>query len=397
MTHIIVGGGAAGIFAAIRCKEKNPESSVILLEKTNQLLSKVRVSGGGRCNVTHACFDPKELVGQYPRGRKELLGPYHFFQPRDTVAWFEKRGVELKTEGDGRMFPTTDSSETIIQCLLDAAEGLGVDIRRQQKIQSIQKLGTTFSLTMEKGPEILADTLLLATGSTPWGWEIAKQFGHRVIDPVPSLFTFNVPTSPLLDLSGISVPNARLTVKEAKLSQQGPLLLTHWGFSGPTALKLSAWAARELHALDYKAILLINWTGAESQEALLQLLLKQKLDAPLQPFPALLPAQLLARLLSPLKILPMGKLSHQALSQIAAKLYADAYRVEGKTTYKQEFVTAGGIRLSEVSFKTMESKITGGLYFAGEILDVDGVTGGFNFQNAWTTGWLAGSAMAKLP
>src|SRR3990167_6712100 len=251
MTNIIIGGGAAGVFAAIRCKNQNPLSVVILLEKTNQLLSKVRISGGGRCNVTHACFDPIKLAQNYPRGSKELIGPFHYFQPKDTVSWFEERGVPLKAENDGRMFPTTDSSETIIQCLMDAASKAGVDIRKQQRILSIQKRGQKFLIQLED-TQILADSVLLATGSSSWGYSLAKEFGHEIIEPVPSLFTFNVPTSPLLDLAGISVPNAIVTLKGTTFQQQGPLLLTHWGFSGPVVLKLSAWAARKLHDLDYK-------------------------------------------------------------------------------------------------------------------------------------------------
>ena len=397
MTNIIIGGGAAGVFAAIRCKNQNPLSVVILLEKTNQLLSKVRISGGGRCNVTHACFDPIKLAQNYPRGSKELIGPFHYFQPKDTVSWFEERGVPLKAENDGRMFPTTDSSETIIQCLMDAASKAGVDIRKQQRILSIQKRGQKFLIQLED-TQILADSVLLATGSSSWGYSLAKEFGHEIIEPVPSLFTFNVPTSPLLDLAGISVPNAIVTLKGTTFQQQGPLLLTHWGFSGPVVLKLSAWAARKLHDLDYKTALLINWTASRNQDSLYQDLLQRKNEHPLQGIPPLLPSNLLLRLLTRLNIYPttpLGKLSNKALSQLAAKLYADEYAIEGKTTYKQEFVTAGGVDLKNVDFKTMQSRATAGLFFAGEILNIDGITGGFNFQNAWTTGWLAGGAMAK--
>ena len=397
MTQIIIGGGAAGVFAAIRCKELDPDSEVILLEKTNQLLSKVRISGGGRCNVTHACFEPNKLVLNYPRGAKELNGPFHSFQPKDIVSWFEARGVILKTESDGRMFPVTDSSETIIECLLQAADRAGVSIRKQQRVESIQKTDKGF-LVQTQGDPIAADHVLIATGSSSWGHDLAKQFGHTIVDPVPSLFTFNVPTSPLLDLSGISVPHVLLELKGTSLRQQGPLLLTHWGFSGPAALKLSAWAARELHDLDYKATLLINWTASQNQELLYQSLLQRKGAHPLQPLPPLLPSNLFARLLAALNIhpsTPLNKLSHQTLFQLAAKLHSDAYAIEGKTTYKQEFVTAGGVHLKEIAFKTMESRIVPGLFFAGEILNIDGVTGGFNFQNAWTSGWLAGTEMSR--
>ena len=386
------------MFAAIRCKEQNRHATVILLEKTNQLLSKVRISGGGRCNVTHACFDPAQLVRNYPRGSKELIGPFHTFQPKEIVAWFQDRGVVLKTENDGRMFPITDSSQTIIDCLTQAAEKAGVDIRKQQRIQSVEKTSQGFSIEVQGGEKIAADSLLLATGSSPWGHELAKQFGHTMIEPVPSLFTFNVPTSPLLDLSGISVPQVLLELKTTGYKQQGPLLLTHWGFSGPAVLKLSAWAARALHDLDYQETLLINWTSSENHESLFQSLLKSKTEHPDQPLPPLLPSNLFSRLLSALNIhptTPMAQLSRQILFKLAEKLHADPYLIQGKTTYKQEFVTAGGVCLKEVSFKTMESRIAPGLYFAGEILDIDGVTGGFNFQNAWTTAWLAGTAMSR--
>jgi predicted Rossmann fold flavoprotein len=396
--HTVIGGGAAGVFAAIRCKALNPLAQVILLEKTNQLLAKVRVSGGGRCNVTHACFDPLKLTQNYPRGSKELIGPFHHFQPKDTVSWFEERGVVLKTESDGRMFPTTDSSETIIQCLLHAASVAGVEIRKQQRVESIRKKEHRFLIQLEN-QQIDADSVLLATGSSSWGYSIAKELGHAIVEPVPSLFTFNVPTSPLLDLSGISVPQVIVTLKDTTYRQKGPLLLTHWGFSGPAILKLSAWAARKLHDLAYKATLLINWIASPNQEILYQNLLQRKQESPLQTIPPLLPNHLLARLCTSLHIdptTPLVKLPDKALAQLAAKLYSDAYPIDGKTTYKQEFVTAGGIDLKSVDFRTMESKITPGLFFAGEILNIDGITGGFNFQNAWTTGWLAGTAMGKI-
>lgn len=395
--NVVIGGGAAGVFAAIRCKTLNPSAQVILLEKTNQLLAKVRISGGGRCNVTHACFDPQKLVQNYPRGSKELIGPFHHFQPKDTVSWFEEHGVALKTENDGRMFPTTDSSETIIQCLLHAASVAGVEIRKQQRVISVQKKEHQFLIQLEN-QEIPADSVLLATGSSSWGYSIAKELGHEIIEPVPSLFTFNTPTSCLLDLSGISVPQVLVALKGTAFIQQGPLLLTHWGFSGPAILKLSAWAARKLHDLAYKATLLINWVASPNQEILYQSLLQKKQQSPLQTIPPLLPNNLLVRLCTTLNIdptIPLGKLSNKLLAKLAAKLHSDAYTIEGKTTYKQEFVTAGGVDLKSIDFRTMESKITPGLFFAGEILNIDGITGGFNFQNAWTTGWLAGTEIGK--
>lgn len=356
---VIIGGGAAGIFAAIHAKANHPHLSVIVLERTNQLLSKVRISGGGRCNVTHACFDPKKLISFYPRGSKELLGPFHRFGPQEVVQWFAKKDVQLKTENDGRMFPTTDSSQTIIDCLLKEAERLKVDIRLQQKVEEND-------LAAFKD-----DRILLATGSASIGHKIAKHFGHTIVDPVPSLFTFNVPTSSLLPLSGISVPEVKLKV--GRFTETGPLLLTHWGFSGPAAIKLSAWAARELHALHYNAPLFVDWAPQYTVEQKFNLLLNQTFPLPKQLFKTLAERT--------------GK-SHASLRQLAEKLSNDRYLIEGKTTYKEEFVTAGGISLKDVNFRTMESKIKPGLYFAGEILDIDGVTGGFNFQNAWTTAWI---------
>lgn len=391
MSCVVIGGGAAGIFAAIRYKEKNPQKKVIVLEKSNQLLSKVRISGGGRCNVTHACFDPAKLIQNYPRGSKELLGPFHLFGPSDTMKWFADRGVVLKVEEDGRVFPNTDSSETIINCLLEAAKD--VEIRKVQHILSAVKEREGFLIELSAG-SISADCLILATGSSSFGHDLARKFGHTIIQPVPSLFTFNVPSSPLLDLSGISVPHAIVTLKEVKLSQQGPFLLTHWGFSGPAVLKLSAFSARLLHDLGYKATLLVNWIGAKNQQEIYETFLQRKKQAPLQAMPSLLPKQLWNRLVGALGLdpaIPIGRWPNASLLKIASKLYADPYLIEGKTTYKQEFVTAGGVALKEIDTKTMQSRIVPGLFFAGEILDVDGVTGGFNFQNAWTTAWIAGS------
>ncbi len=337
---VVIGGGAAGFFAAIKALEQGP---VVILEKSQRVLSKVKISGGGRCNVTHHCFDPKELITHYPRGAKELLGPFHRFGPQDTVDWFSKRGVELKTEKDGRMFPVTDSSETIIKTLMEGAQ-------RAELIRGahVTGIGPDLTVYLRKGESIKADRIILATGGTREGHRIAASLGHTVVEPVPSLFTFNVPTSPLLDLSGISVPNATVCLPEFKLAYSGPLLITHWGFSGPAILKLSAFGSRHLHACGYNTTLEIDW-GEE----------------------------------------PLPKRLRKALSD--HDIHRDCYQIEGKTTYKAEFVTSGGIKLSEVNFKTMESKRVPGLHFAGEILDIDGITGGFNFQAAWTTASIAAS------
>ena len=274
----------------------------------------------------------------------------------------------------------------------------GVEIRKQQRVTSIQKKEHGFLIQLED-QQISADSVLLATGSSSWGYAVAKELGHEIIEPVPSLFTFNTPTSPLLDLPGISVSKVIVTLKDTSFRQQGPLLLTHWGFSGPAILKLSAFAARELYNLGYKATLLINWTASPNQEILYQSLLQKKQESPLQSIPPILPNNLLLRLCTSLHMdpaIPLGKLPNKTLAQLAAKLHSDPYTIEGKTTYKQEFVTAGGVDLKSIDFRTMQSKITPGLFFAGEILNIDGITGGFNFQNAWTTGWLAGEAMGEM-
>ncbi len=392
---IVIGGGAAGIFAAIQAKTAHPEDRVVLLEKTAVLLAKVRISGGGRCNVTHACFDPKLLVLNYPRGEKELLGPFHRFQPRDTIEWFESRGVKLKTEADGRMFPVTNSSETIIQALLSEAKTVGVEIFLKQRVQNILKVGDTFEIEMKEGPKWTCSKLILATGSSAEGHAWAERLGHTVQQPVPSLFTFNVPTSPLKDLSGIAVDPAEVRLEGSGFVQKGALLITHFGFSGPAVLKLSAWGARFLYEKNYRAVAVVNWLPHYTEEQLYQALLRLKKDFPQKN----LAAESLFKLPRNLWKLLVGASLDQSVAQaplkelqaLAHKLHADKYQVEGKTTHKEEFVTCGGVTLKEVNFKTMESKICPGLFFAGEVLDIDGVTGGFNFQNAWTTGFIAGS------
>jgi predicted Rossmann fold flavoprotein len=400
MTVVIVGGGAAGIFAAIACAENNSQQRTIVLEKSRQLLAKVRISGGGRCNVTHACFDPGLLVKNYPRGSRELRGPFSRFQPRDTIEWFDDRGVPLKTEQDGRMFPVTDSSETIINCLLHCAEQAGVEILLEKGVKKIERDGTTFRLTLSKGEMLDCDRLLLAMGSSREGLSLAQSLGHKVVPPVSSLFTFNLPDSPFLDLAGISL-EASVKLPQFGLEQKGPVLFTHWGFSGPAVLKLSAWAARALHSVDYRTTVLLNWLPSHQIEEI-----KNELRAIKEKYPSRLPAttdslfKLPKQLWRKLVAVPgiseemrWAQLSRQQLEQLAGKLQNCSFDLRGKTTYKNEFVTCGGIALEEVNFKTMESRLVPGLYFAGEILDIDGVTGGFNFQNAWTTGWIAGRSL----
>lgn len=400
---IIIGGGASGIFAACIAASLHPKTPVIVLEKTMKLLSKVRISGGGRCNVTHAAFDPKALVSNYPRGSKELLGPFQKFGPVEMISWLQERGVSLKTEEDGRMFPTTNSSETIAEALLREADKLGVIIKTGQKITHIEKKEDLFHLYEEDGSCLTCSKLLLATGSSPQGHAFAEHLGHTIIPPVPSLFTFNIPTSPLLDLSGITLEDALLTLPDAgKLKQRGPLLLTHFGLSGPAALKLSAFAARNLYAASYTTTLLVNFVPDETQSSVFEKLLLAKKNHPLKTLETVrlfnLPVNLYKRFLELSSIAKDTRLSHLAntsLRKLSQILTESSFQIAGKTTYKQEFVTAGGIDLKEIHFKTMESKRTAGLYFAGEILDIDGITGGFNFQNAWTTGWLAGHALAQ--
>jgi len=338
--------------------------------------------------VTHSCFDPKQLVQNYPRGNRELLGPFSRFQPSDVVEWFETRGVSLKTEPDGRMFPRTDNSQTIIDCLLKAAANAGVEIRKGAKVVDIED---HFTVHLKGGESLSADKLMLATGSGRFGYDLAKKLGHTVVSPVPSLFTFNVPDSPFSALTGVSVEDVVVKLPEFNLSQRGPLLMTHWGFSGPAVLKLSAWAARELNQLSYLTPVTIDWCpdGIELPKESMKSIFNKPLGQ--------LPKKLWATLLGLSKID-----GHQKWEQISRKqrdlllqhIKRTHVTMSGKTTFKQEFVTCGGVKLNEVNFKTMESKLIPNLYFGGEILDIDGVTGGFNFQAAWTGGWIAGNHLA---
>jgi len=399
---IVIGGGAAGFFGAITAKAVNPNMSVLLLEKSGALLSKVKVSGGGRCNVTHACFDPIQLAKNYPRGGKELIGPFHRFQPRDTVDWFESRRVKLKAEEDGRMFPITDSSQTIIDCLMAEARKLKVEIHTLQRLESVELKDGKFAIKLTKGDTLECNYLLLATGSSPQGHEIARSLGHSIQETVPSLFTFNVPNSPMKGLEGIAVEEANVQILDSPYTQKGPVLITHWGFSGPAALKLSAWGARFLHSKNYKVAISINWLPKISKASLQETLRKIRKENPSQMLttanPFALPKNLWRRLLEleQLETKRFSDMSNDGIEKLSNRLNGDIYEVDGKTTYKEEFVTCGGVTLSEVDFKTMQSKICPKLYFAGEVLDIDAITGGFNFQNAWTTAWIAGNSMEKF-
>lgn len=401
---IVVGGGAAGFFSAITAAEGG--ANVTLLERGPHFLSKVRISGGGRCNVTHACFEPREFTKRYPRGDKELIGPFHKFQASDTVAWFESRGVELKAEPDGRMFPTTDSSQTIIDCLMHAARDAGVELRLNAGVESAERqAGEEFSLKLSCGELLTCGRLLLATGgcrSVALG-QLAVSLGHTLVPPVPSLFTFQIEAPWLRVLAGVSVEQAEVSAPSACLRERGPLLVTHWGLSGPVILRLSAWGARELSKLDYTFPLLVNWLPQLNSDQLAMELQSRRetqgaklvVNAPIAPLKARLwEALVLATGLN--RESRWASMSKVQTQRLIKQLSRSEFAVSGKSLNKDEFVTCGGVRLSEVNFKTMESRICPGLHFAGELLDIDGITGGFNFQSAWTTGWLAGKAMASV-
>lgn len=400
--HIaVVGGGAAGFFGAITAAETFPHATVTILEKSRQLLGKVRVSGGGRCNVTHACFDNRQLVKHYPRGERWLRPLLNQFDAQNTVNWFESKGVRLKTEPDGRMFPTTDSSETIIDCLMRTADRLGIQIRTGCGVTELSKLPDSWTLLLPTGETITADRVLIAVGGYPqrpsYGWIPPANEADALVSPVPSLFTFNVPDSPLLALAGVSVPNAQVSIQGTNQRQNGPLLITHWGFSGPAILRLSAWAARDLANVDYRFTLRIQWLGDLNEAQIrdgfngFRQQHPKKLVSSQNPFG--LPARLWDAFTAEAGLpdtTRWGELPGKAQNRLIEKLTNSQYAIVGKSTFKDEFVTCGGIALGSLNPQTLESREHPGLFFAGEVLDVDGVTGGFNFQNAWTTGYVAG-------
>lgn len=401
---IVAGGGPAGFFAAIRCAELNPRLKVLILEKAQQPLGKVLISGGGRCNVTHACFEPAQLVTYYPRGGMALRGAFTRFQPADTVKWFAAHDVSLKAEADGRMFPVSDSSETIVNCLRGSARAAGVKIWTGASLLDVKKLRVGgFWLEVRKDKEALtvqAEKVLLATGSDAKTREIVQSLGHSIEEPVPSLFTFNIKDARIDGLAGVSVEN--VTVKMDTLTQQGPLLITHWGLSGPAVLRLSAWGARELHAKKYHTPITVNWLGEMTFDKTLEILQRNKdwkdnARKKISTHPAFsqIPIRLWKQLVEFIGDKNWADLSKVELRKLATELTAGEFLVKGKGQFKEEFVTCGGVRLDEVDFKTMQSRLVPNLFFAGEVLDIDGITGGFNFQSAWTTGWLAGSALAQ--
>jgi predicted Rossmann fold flavoprotein len=396
---IIIGGGAAGFFAAIRLAERHPKSSVMILERGKEVLQKVKISGGGRCNVTHACWVPKELVKFYPRGNKALLGPFHKFACGDTMDWFEKRGVKLKIEDDGRVFPVSDNSDSIVRCLLDSARNAGVKVLTQKRVDHIAKLDDG-SFEIKAGEILHCDALVIAAGSSPAVWAMLENLGHKIVEPVPSLFTFNIKDSRITDLAGLSVSNAVVSVVGQKnLQTEGPLLLTHWGMSGPGILKLSSWGARWMHEMNYNFNIKINWVSRnpehikeELQEIKIDWAKKQVCSNPTFEIPSRLWQRFCdaAGISSSDIWANLNKVQMNALFQ---QLCFSEWNVKGKSTFKEEFVSAGGVDLDEVNFTRFESKIIPGLYMAGEILDIDALTGGFNFQAAWTGGWIIGESV----
>ncbi len=397
---IIVGGGAAGFFTAINIVERNPKLKVAILERGKSVLEKVRISGGGRCNVTHACFVPNELVKFYPRGEKELKGPFHQFCSGDTIEWFEKHGVELKIEEDGRMFPVSNSSQTIIDCFVKATQKLKIDVLTGHSVQELYQ-GENYWKISTNHEVFSCQKVVMATGSNPKMWELLQNLGHSIIEPVPSLFTFNIKDVRIKDLMGLSTV-ASVKVKKSKLQASGPLLITHWGMSGPGILRLSAWGARELADKKYQFAIQVNWLNETDFEEAIDLLKiikeenSKKLVSKYAHFD--LPKRLWENLVKASGITEETKwadVNKKQLNTLAEQLTNAEFQVNGKSTFKEEFVTAGGIDLKEVNFKTMESKVLPNLFFAGEILNIDAITGGFNFQNAWTGGFIVAENIAQ--
>ncbi|MCH4822116.1 NAD(P)/FAD-dependent oxidoreductase [Gramella lutea] len=396
---IIVGGGAAGFFTAINAAENNPELKILILERGKEVLTKVRVSGGGRCNVTHAEFIPAELVKRYPRGEKELRGPFHKFMTGDTIGWFEERGIELKTEEDGRMFPVSDSSQTIIDCFKRECKRLNIEIKNGQSLKKLSQQNGEWRIETNTD-NFSSEKIMLATGSNSKVWNLLQKMGHSIVPAVPSLFTFNIRDPRIENLAGIA-SDAEVKIIGENLESSGPLLITHWGMSGPAILKLSAWGARELNKLKYNFKINVNWLPGYSENEILDLLKEIKFANSKQQVTKRaqfeLPKRLWQSLVSSSRIkteIKWADLNKDQLMNLSKQLTSAIFAVEGKSTFKEEFVTAGGIDLKEVNFKTFESKLHKNLYFAGEILNIDAITGGFNFQNAWTGGYLAAQAMS---
>jgi predicted Rossmann fold flavoprotein len=403
---IVIGGGAAGFFCAVNAARMHPGLQVTIIEKSNKVLSKVKVSGGGRCNTTHACFDIQELTKRYPRGQHFVKKTLHWFNPSDTVQWFAERGVRLKTEADGRMFPDTDDSQTIINCLLKEADKYGVIVLLQSEVRSLESVtGRGFVVRIGDTGVLKADYVCVASGGYPKSamFEWLIKTGHSVEPPVPSLFTFNMPGNPITALMGVSVERASIKIAGTKLAETGPVLITHWGMSGPAILRLSAWGARQLADKSYHFTLLVNWLPDYTEQDLRSNWLSYRQEYASQKMgnrnPFGLPGRLWLYLLSCSDVSENTRwadLPAREQNKLITHLTAQQFEIKGKTTFKEEFVTCGGIRLAEVDPNTMESRIQPGLFFAGEVLDVDGITGGFNFQHAWTSGWIAAKAIATV-
>lgn len=399
MQVAVIGGGAAGFFSAISAKTHHPDAKITIYERSDKLLSKVKVSGGGRCNVTHHCFKVSELVKFYPRGEKPLKKAFGVFSTTDTINWFKERGVELKTEADGRMFPTTDSSQTIIDCLMGEVQKLGIGIKTKSSIKKLTQDSEGYLLRFKNGETKSVDKVIVATGGSPRteGFNWLRELGHTIEEPVPSLFTFNMPNEIIKQLMGVVANLATVRVMGTKLKSTGPLLITHWGMSGPAILKLSAFGARILNEMDYQFKALVNWTGEKSEQEIREVLAETVFQNPkkriqnVNPFG--LPGRLWEFLLVKIEVsetMIWNNMGKKNINKMVHILMNDEYSVSGKTTFKEEFVTCGGISLQDADIKTMQSKPSPNLYFAGEVLDIDGVTGGFNFQAAWTTGFIAG-------
>ncbi len=399
---IVIGGGAAGFFCAVNAARLNPQMQVVLLERSSKLLSKVKVSGGGRCNVTHACYSIADMIKKYPRGSSFLKKAFHHFFTADTITWFETRGVVLKTEADGRMFPVSNSSQSIIDCLLNEAAKYKVEIMMNATVHSVSKKDDGWELLLNN-KNLTADCICIATGgyakADQFNW--IKDLGHTIEIPVPSLFTFNIPGNSITALMGITVENVSVKIAGTKLQESGPMLITHWGLSGPAVLKLSAWGARELATKNYAFNIIVNWLPHFNELTLKEKIQLLRFEIASQKMinrnPFGLPARLWEYFLQTAGIadeIRWADLPAKEQNKLIKILCGQEFTVQGKTTFKEEFVTAGGVQLNEINVNTMESKIAPGLFFAGEVIDVDGVTGGFNFQNAWTTGWIAAKGIA---
>lgn len=404
MKCAIIGGGAAGFFSAVTLAQKNPDADISIFDSSKQFLRKVKISGGGRCNVTHSCFEPKELALHYPRGEKELKGAFYTWQPRDTVDWFEERGVQIKTEDDGRMFPVSDNSQSIIDCLHRQVIKNGVVLCEGIGVKSLLHEEEQFTLGFSNGMSKRFDRVCVATGSMKSSslTTSLEKLGHSIEPLAPSLFAFDITDERLKELAGISLENVSVRVKSNGKSQTGPILITHRGLSGPAILKLSAWEARQLNESDYQFEIELNWLGVRTESDLQTLFARMRNQKGQQLVKTKLfeelPRRLWEKILSSVKIegtLQWAQLPKKLEAQLIKELITAIFQVRGKTMNKEEFVTCGGIRLKEVNFKKMESRVIPHLYFAGECLDYDGITGGFNFQGAWTTGYIAGTAMAE--